>query len=60
VELLIYILGLIISLAVLFAQLRLFRISNDVKAIREHICGVKENADGLASAAKSGNGPLGI
>jgi uncharacterized protein involved in outer membrane biogenesis len=59
-EELVYVLALLISIVALFALLRLFSISNDLKAIREHICGVKENADGLAPAAKSGSGPLGI
>ncbi|HEY2392839.1 MAG TPA: hypothetical protein VGK22_16810 [Candidatus Angelobacter sp.] len=33
------ILALLIGVVALFALLRLFSISNDVKAIREHICG---------------------
>ncbi|HEY2362993.1 MAG TPA: hypothetical protein VGK36_17870 [Candidatus Angelobacter sp.] len=59
-EELVYVLALLISVVALFALLRLFSISNDVKAIREHICSVKADADRLASAAKSGSGPLGI
>jgi len=58
-EELVYVLALLISVVALFALLRLFSISNDLKAIREHICNVKTNSDGLASAAKSGIGPQG-
>lgn len=58
-EELVYVLALLISVVALFALLRLFSISNDLKAIREHICNVKANADGLASSAKSGIGPQG-
>ncbi len=57
-EELVYGLALLISIVALFALLRLFSISNDLKAIREHICNVKADANGLASAAKSGTGPL--
>lgn len=57
-EELVYVLALLISIVALFALLRLFSISNDVKAIREHICSAKTDADSLASAAKSGTGPL--
>ena len=56
-EELVYVLALLISIVALFALLRLFSISSDVKAIREHICSAKTDADGLASAAKSGTGP---
>jgi uncharacterized protein involved in outer membrane biogenesis len=56
-EELVYVLALLISIVALFALLRLFSISNDLKAIREHIC--SDKADGLASAAKSGTGPQG-
>ena len=59
-EELVYVLALLISIVALFALLRLFSISNDVKAIREHICNAKTDADGLASAAKSGAGPLNL
>lgn len=59
-EELVYVLALLISIVALFALLRLFSISNDVKAIREHICSAKTDADGLASAAKSGAGPLNL
>jgi len=55
-EELVYILALLISVVALFALLRLFSISNDLKAIREHICSDKADA---ASAAKSGTGPQG-
>lgn len=58
-EELVYVLALLISVVALFALLRLFSISNDLKAILEHICNVKTNSDGLASAAKSGIGPQG-
>ena len=56
-EELVYVLALLISIVALFALLRLFSISNDLKAIREHICSVRTGADGVASAAKSGTGP---
>lgn len=56
---LVYVLALLISIVALFALLRLFSISNDVKAIREHICSGKTDAGGMASAAKSGTGPQG-
>jgi hypothetical protein len=42
-------LGLLIGIVALFALLRLFSISNDVKAIREHVCSTKENATALSS-----------
>ncbi|HZU33905.1 MAG TPA: hypothetical protein VFB79_22520 [Candidatus Angelobacter sp.] len=59
-DVIIELLGLLIGIIILFALLRLFRISNDLKAIREHICN-KENADdNYASAAKIGSGPLGL
>jgi uncharacterized protein involved in outer membrane biogenesis len=58
-EELVYVLALLISVVALFALLRLFSISNDLKAIREHICSAKANADALASAANSGTGPQG-
>jgi len=54
-EELVYVLALLISVVALFALLRLFSISNDLKAIREHICSGK--TDGMA--AKSGTGPQG-
>ena len=57
---LVYVLELLIAIVALFALLRLFSISNDVKAIREHICSSRESADSAASAAKSGSGPLGV
>jgi len=38
---------LLIGIVALFALLRLFSISNDVKAIREHIC--REDAAGQTS-----------
>jgi hypothetical protein len=41
------ILALLIGIVALFALLRLFSISNDVKAIREHIC--REDAAGQTS-----------
>jgi hypothetical protein len=56
-EELVYVLAFLISVVALFALLRLFSISNDLKAIREHICSGK--TDGMASAAKSGTGPQG-
>jgi uncharacterized protein involved in outer membrane biogenesis len=58
-EELVYVLALLISVVALFALLRLFSISNDLKAIREHICSGRTDADGLASSAKSGTGPQG-
>jgi uncharacterized protein involved in outer membrane biogenesis len=57
-EELVYVLALLISVVALFALLRLFSISNDLKAIREHICSGRTDA-GLASSAKSGTGPQG-
>jgi uncharacterized protein involved in outer membrane biogenesis len=54
-EELVYVLAFLISVVALFALLRLFSISNDLKAIREHICSGK--TDGMA--AKSGTGPQG-
>ena len=57
-DVLVDVLAFFISIVILFAMLRLFRISNDVKAIREHICSSK--TDGMASAAKSGMRPLGL
>jgi hypothetical protein len=58
-EELVYVLAFLISVVALFALLRLFSISNDLKAIREHLCNAKQNA-GDASAAKSGSGTLGL
>jgi uncharacterized protein involved in outer membrane biogenesis len=51
---LVYVLALLISVVALFALLRLFSISNDLKAIREHICSARVDGDGPAWAAKSG------
>jgi hypothetical protein len=58
-EELVYVLALLISIVALFALLRLFSISNDLKAIREHLCNAKQSG-GDASAAKSGSGTLGL
>jgi hypothetical protein len=50
------VLALLIGIVALFALLRLFSISNDVKAIREHIC--RENTIGQTSAeAKTTGAP---
>jgi hypothetical protein len=50
------ILALLIGIVALFALLRLFSISNDVKAIREHIC--RENpADQTSADAKTAVAP---
>jgi hypothetical protein len=57
---LVYVLELLIAIVALFALLRLFSISNDLRAIREHICSGRGSADSAASAAKSGSGPQGI
>ena len=59
-EELVYVLALLISIVALFALLRLFSISNDVKAIREHICSAKADSDGFASSTKSGAGSLNL
>jgi uncharacterized protein involved in outer membrane biogenesis len=47
-EELVYVLAFLISVVALFALLRLFSISNDLKAIREHLCN------------QSGSGTLGL
>ena len=59
-DVIIELLGLLVGIIILFALLRLFRISNDLKAIREHICKKENTADNYASAAKIGSGPLGL
>lgn len=58
-EELVYVLAFLISVVALFALLRLFSISNDLKAIREHLCNVKQSGSD-ASAAKGGSGTLGL
>lgn len=45
------VLALLIGIVALFALLRLFSISNDVKAIREHIC--RENVGQASAEAKT-------
>lgn len=55
-DVLVDLLGLLIGIVALFALLRLFSISNDVKAIREHIC--RENTAGQTSAESKATGTL--
>ena len=63
-ELLVYLLAALIGLVALFALLRLFSISNDLKAIREDVRSIRENAGSQstsqASNARAGSGPLGL